>query len=193
MELDQLKEKWITKDVPTYNSQELESIFNIRKGNILTRFKLDLGKDLIIAEVLAIGFILTLQVLDFQTSNFWSLMLFILAMQHLIIYSLQSKMIAKLTGFNQNVAISIQNLIKKLSRLLWLYRLWPPMLSLFLYTVYVINFSKEWSGGVIFSIGVGLAVITYLISNSLSAVLVRNHLRELKNISRSLETLKSPQ
>ena len=191
MELDQLKEKWIAKNIPVYTSEELDSIFHIKQGNILSGFKLNLSKDLIIAEALAIGFVVVLQLLNFRTSDFWSLMMLFLAAQHLIIYSLQNRLIAKLKTFNLNIPRSLKNLIDKMTILLWIYRIWPTSLSLILYSIYILQFSSEWTNGVILITGLALASITLIISNSLSAVLVRNHLKELKNILQSLEELKS--
>lgn len=186
-----MKEKWIGVKAPGYSEAELQSIFQIKQKHSLGRFKINLSNDLLIAEVLAIGFIVILQILDFRTSNFWSLMMLFLAIQHLIIYSLQNSLISRVQEFSGNVENSIQESISKLNALLMHYRIWPVLLSIILYTVYVSQFASGWSITNTALIGAALAIGTLILSNSLSALLVRNQLQELQKLARRLDDLRT--
>jgi len=187
IELEDIRNKWRAKNV-SYSPEELDSIFSIKKGNIIKAFRTSISTDLIVAEILAIGFIILLQYLQLATSNFWSVMMIFLALQHLILYLLQINLIIKALVFRNEIRDSISSSIKRLSILLWHYRIWPPILSFGLYMLYWLLYPNDitlpWliAGALIVISGVAL------ISNVLSAVIVRKHLVKLKELELNLAT-----
>jgi hypothetical protein len=187
MELDTIKSIWQEKEIVSYSREELASIYYIKKANTLTRLKDGFSLDLILALVLSVVFIVVLQILNFESSNFWSVCMGILAFQHILFYNIQRKMIKKNLEFEQNVLQSIDKTISRLRSLLWFYRVWPALLSVFLYNFYIYMFTPEWStfnmlvAGAIITVGIGI------LANYISAVMIRRHILRLSDIKKEYE------
>jgi hypothetical protein len=187
MELEEIKQKWQTRSTVNYSDEELASIYSIRKNRVLGNYTFGLSIDLIIAELVALGFIVVLQVLDLSSSNFWSFTMAFFALQHLVLYQVQVYFIRKQTKFTSNVNTSIASSVKKLTVLLWHYRLWPMLFTAGLYLIYILSFGSALSSIEIWGIGVMLILLVAIISNSLGAVLVRTHLARLNKILESYD------
>lgn len=171
---------------PEYSEEELASIFTIRKSNVLGVFRSGLRYDLIISVVLVAVFILILQMLNLKTSNFWSTVMAFVGIQHFLIYSLQSFLIRNLTRYTEDVKQSIETSILNLNRLLWHYRIFPTVLSLFLFTFYSWQFDIQLTNGVLVLVALFIAGVVLLISEFLSSILVKRQIKELKKLGNEL-------
>lgn len=179
MELEAIKTSWQLKEPVSYSEEELESIYNIKKSNVLGELKIAFSVDLIIAISLASVFIFALQVLNYASSDFWSVCMAILVIQHLVFYLYQSVMIKKYQAFEDNVLHSIRNHIKKLKVLLWFYRMWPAILALVLYIYYIIRFTPDWTLSIIVVSGSSITITAGILSNYVSAVMIRRQIMRL--------------
>ena len=162
--------------------EELESIYVIKNGNVLSVLRTSLRIDLIIALLFSVGFIITLQWLDLSTSNFWSLIMGFIAMQHIIIFILQSYLIQKSNQLNDNVIESVKESIKKLKVLRWYYRILPVILTITLVITYYLLFGIPlgWSG--LIASGIGISLLVLAISEFLSSKIVRSRINELEGL-----------
>lgn len=186
MELEQIKEQWQVRHTPSYSKDELDSIFHIRHTNVALSFRSLLKADLIIAELLALGFIITLQILDLRMSNFWSLIMTFVGVQHFIIYLLQDGLIRRIARFNGNVLQSIELSIKNLGILQWCYRVIPVLLGSILYLVYVSGFNPSFTSLELMLIWAAIALFILIVSEILSSVLIKTQINRLKSVKSSL-------
>ena len=186
MELEQVREKWLSIKPPTYSREELESIYHIKQANILRRFKVSLGKDLALAVIIAAGFIAALQILNLRTSNFWSAVMAFLIFQHLISYLLQSFYIKKYSGFSGNVTEAIETSVKRLRKLLWHYRVWPVLLAISLFFTYLAMFGIPLSPLEISLTLILTTATVLLISEFLSTRIVKSRILQLKKLKKDL-------
>jgi hypothetical protein len=186
MELQEFKTGWQKKAIVGYSSEEIESIFSIKQNHSLASLKTGLTWDLVMAIIIAIGFIIVLQILNLRTSNFWSVGMAIFAIQHVIFYQFQIFLLKKNSNFINNINYSITLAISKIKVLLWFYRLWPAMLTLILAITYVLMFKPDVPSWIMVVCGAILAIGIAALSNIISAVLVRKHLLKLENLKREL-------
>lgn len=188
MDLEKIKANWTEIETPVYSKEELASIYSIKQSNILLLFKSTLKADLIISELLVLCFILFLQLMDFKTSNFWSVIMGFVGIQHLFIYLLQSILIKRMVRFTDNVSQSINTSIGNLKLVMKFYRVFPVLLSLGLYTLYVSLFDISLASMNIFIIGIGLVILVLAVSEFLSLVLVKTHIKRLEKLKTDFDT-----
>jgi hypothetical protein len=186
MDLEEFKVGWKKQEATSYSEEELKGIYHLRESRTLAELSSGLTWDLILALIISALFIIVLQVAAFQTSNFWSLCMGILAFQHLVFYQYQRRLIKKYSSYTNNVFQSIDGASKRLKRLLWFYRLWPASLTLILFVIYINQFDPLWPLLQVIMLGLGLAISIALLSNKISAVLVRKHYYKLKKLSKEL-------
>ena len=189
MELEEFKSVWVKQKAAFYSQEELDSIFDIKQQHALAGFKLGLKWDLVIAVLISLIVIAILQMQNLATSNFWSVCMGILAAQHILFYQLQVRLIKRFSAFKNNIQESLNIAISKLYGLLWFYRLWPAILSLCLYTIYVASFVSTWPLGQIILVGAIIAITVAIISDRISAILVRKHYLKLCNLKEAFEQL----
>lgn len=182
MELEQIRQKWQTVKTPSYSKDELESIFHLRQKSVLFSIKSGLKIDLIIAELIVVAFIILLQYLNLGTSNFWSVIMAFIGLQHFISYTLQNYLIQRMSGFTGDVQNSLDSSLSKLTALLWWYRIIPAVLSVALYSLYLLSFGIPFSGTIILAAGIGILMTTILISEFLSSVLLKKQISHLKRL-----------
>ena len=182
MALEGLKTAWARQKTVGYSPEELNSIFHIKQTHRFEDIKSTFTWDLILALIISLSFIVALQLLDYRTSDFWSVCMAIFALQHILFYQLQVYLLRKYNVFKDNVGQSLTTAINNVHALLWFYRLWPAMLTLLLSLVYVYLFRPEAVGWVMFLIVITLAAGIGLLSNIISAVTVRKHLIKLENL-----------
>ena len=189
MELEQLKEKWTSLKNPGYSREELESIYNLKQGNVLNQLASALRLDLVIALGLAFGFIILLQKLNLQSSNFWSIVMGFVALQHLVMYLLQVFLIRKLSQFSGDVSRSINLSINRLEKLQWSYRTVPLILTLALILVYhsLFGINLPLTELIVLTVIVMIAVLA--LSEYLSAKLLRMRIKELQTMARDFRSL----
>ena len=188
MELEQIKTNWQRIKPPKYSNEELISINHIRKNNIFLIFKSALRRDLLISEVIAIFFVILLQVLNLKTSDFWSGFMLFIGLQHLIIYILQERIITRQCRFTTNIRGSIQQSINNLQMVLWHYRIWPALLAISLYLTYVLQFNPFSNIIETTAVGLGISILVLIVSYYLSAVLVRQQIARLKELEQEYKT-----
>ncbi|MEN8248006.1 MAG: hypothetical protein ABFS32_03685 [Bacteroidota bacterium] len=182
MELETIRTVWQSKKPVSYSQEELDSIYDIKKANSLTQLRNAFTTDLVMALVLTIVFIAILQVLNFDSSNFWSVCMAVLAIQHIVFYLIQHSLIKKYQAFEENVSFSIERSISRLRSLLWFYRIWPAFLSAGLYSFYINQFTPGWSTTTIALTGVVIILGVGVLANYISAVMIRKHIVQLQDI-----------
>jgi len=187
MDIEEFKVGWHKQEAVSYSDEELKSIYQIRESRTLTELSTGFTWDLVAALVLSAVFILILQISGLKTSNFWSICMGILAVQHLVFYQYQRHLIRKYSNSGNNVLQSVESVSQRLKKLLWFYRIWPASLVIVLYVVYINQFSPLLLLWQTIIIGLFLAVLVGMISNQLSAVMVRKHYIKLKNLQKDLE------
>ena len=114
----------------------------------------------------------------------------VFATQHILFYLLQVSLLKRYSVFSQDINLSLKNAIVKIRVLLWFYRLWPAALTIILTTVYAIEFNLSQPIWQMIIIGLVLAAAVAVLSNIISAVLVRKQLLKLEGLALALETLK---
>lgn len=186
MNLEEFKVGWKKQEAISYSDEELKGIFHLRESRILAEVSTGLTWDLILAMIISTVFIIALQVAEYQTSNFWSVCMGILSLQHLVFYQYQRRLIKKYSTYLNDVLQSIEGASKRLKRLLWFYRLWPASLTVLLFVIYINQFNPLLALWQVILIGLGLSVSIAILSNQISAVLVRKHYRKLKKLSKEL-------
>ena len=186
MNLEEFKVGWKKQEAISYSDEELKGIFHLRESRILAEVSTGLTWDLILAMIISTVFIIALQVAEYQTSNFWSVCMGILSLQHLVFYQYQRRLIKKYSTYLNDVLQSIEGASKRLKRLLWFYRLWPASLTVLLFVIYINQFNPLLTLWQVILIGLGLSVSIAILSNQISAVLVRKHYRKLKKLSKEL-------
>jgi len=179
MDIENFKVAWQKQETVGYSPSELDSIYHIKKSHALDNLKSGLSWDLLSSIVLAVLFIILLQVLNLKTSNFWSVCMGILAIQHIVFYQLQAYFIRKYSIFKHNVVQSLEESIRKVNLLLWFYRVWPATLTVILYSTYFGMFNPGWPLAQILLLGTILALGIAGLSNIISAVLVRKYIKRL--------------
>lgn len=184
--MNDLKTKWKTVLTPRYSEEELKSIYNIKKDHSLGFLRAKLGWDLVVAEIIVVAFIVFLQIIDLSSSNFWSMIMAFIGIQHLFLYQLQAKLIEKRLQFADNLSQSLQTSIKLLKGLLWHYRIWPAVLSLVLYSGYYLWFRPDWSTLTLALQGWVIIVLVTSISTLLSALVVRKQIDHLSQLFQKL-------
>lgn len=182
MELEAIKTRWQEQTAPAYSTEELTSIGEIRNNRVAGSFKKGLSIDLLIAEIAVIGFILLLQLFDLRYSNFWSVIMAFLGAQHLVFYLAQVWFIERYLQPSGNLIESIERASRRLTVLLWHYRIWPTALSLTLFLLYQWQYSSVFTTIELVGICVLLAAVTVFISNKLSAALVKRHIDQLTDV-----------
>ena len=186
MNLEEFKVGWKKQEAISYSDEELKGIFHLRESRILAEVSTGLTWDLILAMIISTVFIIALQVAEYQTSNFWSVCMGILSLQHLVFYQYQRRLIKKYSTYLNDVLQSIEGASKRLKRLLWFYRLWPASLTVLLFVIYINQFNPLLALWQVILIGLGLSVSIAILSNQISAVLVRKHYHKLKKLSKEL-------
>ena len=190
MELEELKTAWTKQKTIGYSQEELNSIYHIKQTHSLSSFKSGLSWDLGAAMLISIVFIVVLQVLDFKTSDFWSLCMALFAVQHIMFYKFQVYLLRKFSVFSKDVSQSLTGAITKIKGLLWFYRLWPAALTTILSIVYIVLYRPQQPIWLMFIIGTFMAMVIAILSNVISAVLVRTHLLRLQNLKEELLKLR---
>lgn len=191
MELAELKTAWTRQKTIGYSQEELDSIYHIKQTHSLNSFKTGLSWDLGIAIMISGAFIVVLQVLNFKTSDFWSLCMSLFAVQHILFYKFQVYLLKKFSVFSKDISQSLDGAISKIKGLLWFYRLWPAALTSILSIVYILLYKPQQPIWLMFLIGASLAMIIAILSNVISAVLVRKHLLKLQNLKVELLKLRA--
>lgn len=186
MDLEEFKVDWKKQEAVSYSEEELKGIYQLRESRTLAELSTGLTWDLILALIISAVFIIVLQVAAFQTSNFWSVCMGILALQHLVFYQYQRRLINKFSTYSNNVLHSIDSASKRLKRLLWFYRLWPASLTVLLFIIYMNQFNPLLALWQVIIIGLSLSVSIAILSNQISAILVRKHYSKLKKLSKEL-------
>ena len=186
MKLQEFKTAWTKQKAIGYSSEELNSIYHIKQIHNFANLKTGWSWDLILSIIIAAVFIAALQILGLKTSNFWSVCMAALALQHIIFYQIQLYLVRKYSVFNHDISRSLSQAIDKVRILLWFYRLWPAVLTIILSFVYVVLFRPQQP--VLLSIisGTLLASVVAILANILSAVLVRKHLLKLEGLKKDL-------
>ena len=113
----------------------------------------------------------------------------IFTLQHILFYQLQIYLLRKYSIFNQDVKASLTLAISNIRGLLWFYRLWPAVLTILLSIIYIGMFKPEHPLWQMLVIGTILAVGIGILSNIISAVLVRQHLIRLEGLKQYLVKL----
>ena len=186
MELEELKTVWVKQKSVGYSQAELNSIYHIKQKNNFYSLKVGLSWDLLLSILISAMFIVVLQILSLNTSNFWSVWMAIFALQHVIFYRLQVYLLRKYSVFSHDISQSLTKAIGKIRGLLWFYRLWPAILTIMLSIIYVIQFKPEQPIWLMLLIGTFLAATIAGLSNIISAVLVRKHLLKLEGLKEDL-------
>ena len=186
MELEEFKKVWRLKKDVAYSQAELNSIFHIKQKHSFAELKSGFSRDLKLAILISVVFIVALQILDFRTSNFWSASMALFALQHVLFYQFQVFLLRKYSEFNNNISQSLSQAISKIRGLLWFYRLWPAVLTIILSMVYATLFKPEQPVWLMLLLSLILATIIAVISNIISAALVREHLLKLQNLRQDL-------
>jgi len=186
MELAEFKTVWTKQKSVGYSPVELNSIFHIKQKHRFASLKSGLSWDLQLSILLAVVFIVVLQILNLKTSNFWSVCMAIFALQHILLYQFQVYLLRKYSVFSQDISQSLTKAIGRISGLLWFYRLWPAVLTIILFVVYAVVFKPEQPLWLMFLIGTLLAATIAGLSNVISAVLVRKHLLKLAGLKNDL-------
>ncbi len=189
MALEDLKIAWTKQKPVGYSADELNSIYHIKQLHSITSLKTGLSWDLLLALLISVIFIAVLQILDFSASNFWSVCMAVFATQHVVFYQYQIHLLRKYSVFSQNIGLSLENVIGKIRLLLWFYRLWPAVLTMLLSSVYVILFKVEQPIWQMLLIGSLLAIGVAILSNIISAVLVRKQLIKLESLRSEFKRL----
>ena len=187
MNIEEFKISWKKQEAISYSDEELQSIYQIRESRTLSELSTGFTRDLVAALMITIGFIIILQISGLKTSNFWSVSMAILGIQHLVFYQYQRRLIRKYSNYENNVLQSIESALKRLKKLLWFYRLWPATLTIVLYAIYINQFNPLlllWQSIII---GLVFALVVAGISNQISAIMVRKHYRKLKNLQKGLQ------
>jgi Flp pilus assembly protein TadB len=184
MALDLLREKWTKLPEPTYSRDEQESIYNLKERNLLELFKAALRADLIIAVLISSAFIILLQSLNLRYGNFWSLIMGFVTLQHIIVYSLQTYLIARQTRFTGDVANSITQAIKKLRILQWHYRVWPTFLSTGLFLIYHYLYGVSPTGSSFYMVLTAIILLVLLLSEFLSSRMLRSKIVQLEKLEK---------
>jgi hypothetical protein len=185
--MNDLKAKWNTTSTPAYSEEELISIYNIKKDHSFRFLKAKLGWDLVVAEILVLCFIIFLQTINLSLSNFWTMIMGFVGLQHLLLYQLQAKFIKNRLQFTENLSKSLEGSRKLLKALLWHYRIWPATLSLLLYGGYYFWFTPDWSALTLTIQGFSIVLFVLGVSNLLSALMVRKQIDHLTQLLRKLE------
>jgi hypothetical protein len=186
MELQDFKTAWTAQKTIGYSPEELDSIYHIKQLHSFTNLKAGWSWDLKLAILISVVFIVALQMLDLKTSNFWSIGMAILTVQHVLFYQFQLYLLRKYSVFSNGISQSLSISIGKIKVLLWFYRLWPAVLTIMLSLVYVFLFTPEQPAWLMIIIGTLLATVVAGLSNILSAVLVRKHLLKLVGLKMQL-------
>jgi hypothetical protein len=186
MELEELRDQWTKLKAPAYTHDELVSIYNIKQGNVLQQLKAALKADLVIALVIAAGFVIGLQGLNLRTSNVWSYVMIYVAIQHVIIYLMQASLINKFLCFTTDVAKSIDHSIHKLVILLWFYRVTPVVLTFALILLYKLNFGIPLSTTWLWGTSLLVLLVVSLLSEFISARLIHTRISELVRLRKDL-------
>ena len=189
MELQELKSVWTKQKTISYSPEELNSIYHIKQIHSFSNLKAGWSWDLKLSILISVIFITTLQILDFKTSNFWTLCMATLALQHILFYQIQLNLLRKYSVFNNDIRQSLSKAIGKIRVLLWFYRLWPAVLTIILSMVYVVLFKPQQPVWLIVVTGILLATAVAVLSNIISAVLVRKHLIKLEGLRMDLVKL----
>ena len=189
MELENLKKAWTLQKTVSYSTEELNSIYHIKQMHSFRSLRSWFSWDLQLALLITIVFIGILQMLDLRTSNFWSLCLAVFATQHVLFYLLQLRLLRKYSTFKQDISASLNKAIGKIKVLLWFYRLWPAALTIILTLVYTVEFNPRQPIWLMLIIGSILAGAVALLSNVISAVIVRKQLVKLDGLAIALKTL----
>ena len=186
MDIEEFKVGWKKQEAVSYSDEELQSIYQIRESRILSDISVVFTRDLVAALFMSVVFIAILQISGLKTGDFWSICMGILAIQHLVFYQYQRRLIRKYSNYEDNVLQSIKSASKRLKKLLWFYRLWPATLAMVLYIIYINQFNPGWALWPTIITGMLLAILVAAISNQISAVMVRKHLNKLKNLQKGL-------
>jgi hypothetical protein len=186
MELEELKTVWTKQKSVGYSQAELNSIFHIKQKHRFASLKSGLSRDLQVSILIAVVFIVVLQIFNLKTSNFWSVCMAIFALQHTLFYRFQTYLLRKYSVFNNDISQSLTTAIGKINGLLWFYRLWPAVLSIILSIIYAVVFKPEQPVWLMSLIGTSLAASIAGLSNVISAVLVRKHLLKLTGLKNDL-------
>lgn len=186
MELDELKTAWTKQKSIGYSPAELNSIFHIKQKHNFSSLKSGLSWDLQLSILLAVVFIAVLQILNLKSSDFWSVCMAIFALQHILFYQFQVFLLRKYSVFSHDISQSLTTAIGKIRGLLWFYRLWPAILTIILAMVYVVVFKPQQPVWLMLLIGTFLAAAIAVLSNIISAVLVRKHLLKLEGLRNDL-------
>ena len=186
MELEELKSAWTKQKSVGYSQAELNSIYHLKQKHNFSSLKVGLSWDLLLSILISAIFIVILQILSLNTSNFWSVWMAIFALQHVIFYQLQVYLLRKHSVFSHDISQSLTKAIGKIRGLLWFYRIWPAILTIMLSIIYVIQFKPEQPIWLMLLIGTFLAATIAGLSNIISAVLVRKHLLKLEGLKEDL-------
>jgi hypothetical protein len=189
MDLQELKTVWIKQKTIGYSPEELNSIYHIKQIHSFTNLKAGWSWDLKLSIRISVLFIAALQILDFSTSNFWTLCMATLALQHIMFYQIQLYLLRKYSVFNNDIRQSLSKAIGKIRILLWFYRLWPAVRTTMLSIVYIVLFKPQQPVWLVIVIGTVLAGTVAVLSDILSAVLVRKHLQKLEGLKMDLVNL----
>ena len=190
MEIEELKATWTNQKTIGYSQEELDSIYHIKQSHSLNILKSGLSWDLGVAIFITIAFIVFLQILDFKASNFWSICMGVFALQHILFYRFQVYLLRKYSVFSKDVSQSITDAIRKIRGLLWFYRLWPATLTILLSVVYFGLYRPQIHLWLMLLIVTFLAGAIAILSNIISAVLVRKQLSRLESLKEELLKLR---
>ena len=186
MELQDLKTVWTKQKTIDYSPEELNSIYHIKQIHSFSNLKTDWSWDLKLSILISVIFITALQILEFRTSDFWTVCMAALAIQHVLFYQFQLFLLRKYSAFNHDIGQSLSKAIGKIKVLLWFYRLWPAVLTIILSIVYVALFKPQQPIWLMVVTGILLATAVAVLSNIISAVLVRKHLIKLEGLRMDL-------
>lgn len=186
MELQELKTTWTKQKTIGYSAEELNSIYHIKQIHSFANLKTGWSWDLKLSILISVIFITALQILNFRTSDFWAICMATLAIQHVLFYQVQLFLLRKYSAFNHDINQSLSKAIGKIRVLLWFYRLWPAVLTIILSMVYVALFKPQQPVWLMLVTGISLAAAVAVLSNIISAVLVRKHLIKLEGLRRGL-------
>lgn len=186
MELQELKSVWIKQKTIGYTAEELNSIYHIKQIHSFTILKASWSWDLKLSILISVIFIAALQILNFTTSDFWTACMAIFSLQHILFYQIQLYFLRKYSVFNQDISKSLSKAIGKIRILLWFYRLWPALLTIILSSIYVVLFKPQQPIWLMLVTGILLATAVAVLSNIISAVLVRKHLIKLEGLRMDL-------
>ena len=186
MELQELKTTWTKQKTIGYTAEELNSIYHIKQIHSFANLQAGWSWDLKLSILISLIFITALQILNFRTSDFWTICMATLAIQHVLFYQVQLFLLRKYSVFNQDISHSLLKAIGKIRVLLWFYRLWPALLTIILSIIYVVLFKPQQPVWLMLVTGIILATAVAVLSNIISAVLVRKHLIKLERLRMDL-------